>query len=392
MKKSLGFVVLFLSAFLLFATFLTITTQEAGAQEMLIGTTGMGGTISTLVELDPATGNLIRTIGSVGYIVNGLVYDHTTGRLFASTAIGDPSYQGLIEINLATGAGTPIGVNGWGLGSGAVTNITVDSAGQMYGWWDPSEDDLVRIDKTTGIATRVGESNVGTGANGLDFDNSGTLYMVNYSGDYYSVNTTTGVATYVNNIGSMAHHGKFRPTSNIWYGIDATGSGSKNLVLANLSTSAIISTIPTVDNLHTLEFIPGTVSGTVTYTGVGTGQISIAAFDGAGCGQGNYTEVWIPGPGPYALALNPGTYYICACRDTNNNGSCPDTGEPASEYNGNPVIVAAGGVPVTGINISLQGPVSRTESVPTMTEWGMIIFIALAGLGSVYYLRRQKRA
>jgi hypothetical protein len=32
------------------------------------------------------------------------------------------------------------------------------------------------------------------------------------------------------------------------------------------------------------------------------------------------------------------------------------------------------------------------QSVPTMTEWGMIIFIALAGLGSVYYLRRQRRA
>jgi len=134
------------------------------------------------------------------------------------------------------------------------------------------------------------------------------------------------------------------------------------------------------------------VSGTITYTGAGTGQISVAAFGGSGCGDGSYTEVWIPGPGPYTLSLSPGTYYICACRDTNNNGSCPDTGEPASEYNGNPVIVAAGGVPVTGINISLQGPVSRTESVPTMTEWGMIIFIALAGLGSVYYLRRQKRA
>jgi hypothetical protein len=29
--------------------------------------------------------------------------------------------------------------------------------------------------------------------------------------------------------------------------------------------------------------------------------------------------------------------------------------------------------------------------VPTMTEWGMIVFVVLAGLGSVYYLRRQKR-
>jgi hypothetical protein len=32
------------------------------------------------------------------------------------------------------------------------------------------------------------------------------------------------------------------------------------------------------------------------------------------------------------------------------------------------------------------------EPVPTMTEWGMIIFMFLAGLGSVYYLRRRRRA
>lgn len=31
-------------------------------------------------------------------------------------------------------------------------------------------------------------------------------------------------------------------------------------------------------------------------------------------------------------------------------------------------------------------------SIPTMTEWGMIIFIVLAGIGSIYYLRRMKRA
>ena len=35
---------------------------------------------------------------------------------------------------------------------------------------------------------------------------------------------------------------------------------------------------------------------------------------------------------------------------------------------------------------------STTAAIPTLTEWGMIIFIILAGLGSVYYLRRQRRA
>lgn len=35
---------------------------------------------------------------------------------------------------------------------------------------------------------------------------------------------------------------------------------------------------------------------------------------------------------------------------------------------------------------------ANQKSIPTMTQWGMIIFILLAGLGAVYYLRRQKRA
>ncbi len=31
------------------------------------------------------------------------------------------------------------------------------------------------------------------------------------------------------------------------------------------------------------------------------------------------------------------------------------------------------------------------KTVPTITEWGMMIFMMFAGLGSVYYLRRQRR-
>lgn len=30
-------------------------------------------------------------------------------------------------------------------------------------------------------------------------------------------------------------------------------------------------------------------------------------------------------------------------------------------------------------------------SVPTLNEWGMIIFMVLAGLGSVFYIRRNYR-
>jgi hypothetical protein len=45
----------------------------------------------------------------------------------------------------------------------------------------------------------------------------------------------------------------------------------------------------------------------------------------------------------------------------------------------------------------LNGPVLLIDTgpalaVPTMTEWGMIIFIVLAGLGSIIFLRRQQKA
>lgn len=37
-------------------------------------------------------------------------------------------------------------------------------------------------------------------------------------------------------------------------------------------------------------------------------------------------------------------------------------------------------------------PRQQPTAVPTMNEWGMIIFVLLVGLGGVYYLRRHRRA
>jgi hypothetical protein len=135
------------------------------------------------------------------------------------------------------------------------------------------------------------------------------------------------------------------------------------------------------------------VSGTITYSGAGSGIINVTAFDGSGCGDGNgVDDTDISGPGPYTLNLPaPGAYYICACRDTNHNGTCsPAEGEPGSQYQSNPlVLVSETQGAVTGIDITIDGP---SRSIPTMTEWGMIIFVVLAGLGAIYYMRRQKRA
>ncbi len=42
----------------------------------------------------------------------------------------------------------------------------------------------------------------------------------------------------------------------------------------------------------------------------------------------------------------------------------------------------------TGVCVPGDG---TATSVPTLNEWGVIIFMMLAGLGSVYYLRKHKR-
>jgi uncharacterized repeat protein (TIGR01451 family) len=60
--------------------------------------------------------------------------------------------------------------------------------------------------------------------------------------------------------------------------------------------------------------------------------------------------------------------------------------------------VTATGTPPSGpdvfrsatAEVAVVVPAPPTQ-VPTMTEWGMILFMLLAGLGSVYYLRRRKR-
>jgi len=224
-------------------------------QRVLFGTTLGTDTLgpSNLVMLNPNTGAFIRTVGSVGYYVNGLEYDQTTGKLYGTTSTNDPLFpEGLIEINVLTGAGTPIGT---GLGLIAAS-LTSDSTGQLYGWWEPSEDSLVTIDKVTGVATLVGTSGLDTATFGLDFDAGDTLWLVNDDGSTYTIDTVTGAATAFGDIGVTAHHGKFHPTTGLYWGIDLAGEAvaTRNFIIADLITSTVIDAVPTADYLHAISF------------------------------------------------------------------------------------------------------------------------------------------
>lgn len=243
-----------------------LVAAQAGAQTMY-GTIHNGSSPSTFVELDPTTGAQIASIGSVGYAVNGMAWDATTGTLFATTATSDGSFpSGLITIDPATGAGTPVGS-----GAGILVNVpTVNAAGDLFGWTEDT-DDLVLWDKAAGTVTVVGDAALSTLAQGLDFDAAGSLYLVN-GGDFgkgkqttdaevYLIDSATGVPTYLGPVGplpyAVAHHGKFNPVDGYYYGIDRrpqNASTGYQLVRINVATQTIVGFLPTVDNLHTIVY------------------------------------------------------------------------------------------------------------------------------------------
>lgn len=223
----------------------------------MYGTTvASGGWASELVLINPADGSLVRTIGAVGYAVNGLEWNWADGKLYGSTSINDSLFpSGLIEIDPVTGAGRPIG-SGFGVG-GPVVCITSDSLGRLFGWIEPNDDDLALIDTSTGLATRVGESGLGTAMLGLAFDGSDNLFLVNDGGPVYSIDPTTGSSTYLYDI-VTAHHGDFNPSDGYYYGIADTWSNPRTLVVADLTLTSgqVIRTSTSIDNLHAVTFAP----------------------------------------------------------------------------------------------------------------------------------------
>jgi hypothetical protein len=263
----------------------------------LFGTVNMGGTDSNLVELDATTGALISTIGSVGYSINGLDYDPVSGKLYATTSVKDDVFPcGLLEVDMTTGAGTPIG-SGMGCYYMSITNIRADASGTLYAW-DESYDDLTMVNPVTGVATVLGDSGISTSAYGMSFDASNTLYFVN-AGDIYTVDTGTGAATDTGvSFSGLAHHGDFNPLTGEFWGIGSNGTGAKNINVVDVSTGAINQTLPTVDNLHALTFTNQIIYVTPVDMGFG---IDYWTFNNEGTGTGAYN--FVAGPAPYNGSL-----------------------------------------------------------------------------------------
>lgn len=222
---------------------------------------GDGGNISAsgiLYEIDPITGSGTQ-IGQIGYAVNSIAVDPTTGFLYGFTTAWFDGFRGLLRIDPTTGAGTEIGPRNIHVG-----NLTFNSSGELFAY-QANGKNLVSIDLGTGAGTVVGSTGVEGGTQAtpaMAFDNADNLMLFTDNGaccdpsflhDVSVVNTTTGAATLQKSTNIDPGDGSvvFDATTGLLWG---SSRGDSNLYITDVAaeTQTFIST--DVPDLRSIAF------------------------------------------------------------------------------------------------------------------------------------------
>jgi len=242
---------------------------------------------SSLYLIDETTG-AGTLIGDIGYAVNSIAFDPTTGLLYGSTTTwndsGD-SFNGLLQIDPSTGAATEIGA--FGSDYVSIVGLSFNSSGELFGWHEPVADDLVSIDKATGAATTVGDAGIpgGTAAEVMAFDNSDTLILVQYK-TQYDINLTTGAASSHPDLAFDPGAGGAdinNTTGDLWASATQGNVQDSLIRVTNLATDTITNIDTDVEYLNALAFSDAT---TVTVTV----DLNMVEFSGSATGAATGAE------------------------------------------------------------------------------------------------------
>jgi hypothetical protein len=232
------------------------------------------------MQIDPTTGALVTVIGPVGYTVNGLAWDPTTDTLYATTAVGDTAFHGLITINPTTGAGTPVNASvvNYGLApdprfvGSPIHSLTIDSNGHLAAWYDEFPppigvtDTFITIDKSTGIATEFENTGINTNANGLAFAKHDLLWNIDapktqpdgtVTQTAYLLDPSNGTMLDARDVSPpiQAALGDFDPVANKYYGLNFVAFSPQTAMIVIDLKKGTTAAVGTVDDLHTLAFV-----------------------------------------------------------------------------------------------------------------------------------------
>lgn len=256
-------------------------------------------------------------------------------------------------------------------------------AGTLYAV-DDSTDSFYSIHTTTGAATLIGPCGEDLSFSGLAYDTStGTMYVsdVRFAGGWGlgTVDIATGAVTFIGgHITTSNIHGlAYDSLNDIFYGADTQGPG---LAIIDRSTGAATFVGlwgAGITNIRGLAYDPGTD----TLYGIDPANLyTIDRATGAATvvGPHGITSGWYIG-----LGFDSDTQILYASENITGDLYFLNTTTGAA------TLIGSTSIAVSGL-ASVPVPTGAPHMVPTMTEWGMIIFMVLAGLGSVYYLKKQK--
>jgi hypothetical protein len=187
----------------------------------------------------------------------------------------------LITINPFTGKGTPVNGNAVNFGlpgdPSPIHSITIDPFGHMVGWYDEfgagATDTYVRINQRTGIATEFPDTGIDTAQNGLSFGEFNLLWNIDvprFQGGpaltqtAYLLNPFNGKPLDAIDVTppTPAALGDFFPGTNRYYGLNfpIPRAAETHIVVVDLDPDLGTGTVTelgrTVDDLHTIAFIP----------------------------------------------------------------------------------------------------------------------------------------
>lgn len=209
---------------------------------------------SSLYSIDPVTGAGALVGTNLGYAVNAIAVDPTTGVMYASTTSWSGAFNGLLRVDPATGTATEVGPFGDTFAS--ILGLTFDSSGQLWGWHDPGADDPVRIDKTTGAATTVGDAGISTAGQVLAFDSSDVLYLIQ-SSSVYTIDQTTGAAVSAGSLSFDPGSGgaAFDPATGLLWASGTSGSTQDSVIrISDVAGDSFTDLDTDVEYLHALTF------------------------------------------------------------------------------------------------------------------------------------------
>jgi hypothetical protein len=166
----------------------------------------------------------------------------------------------------------------------------------------------------------------------------------------------------------------------------------------------------------------GTIGGTpftnAAFTITGQADTNDLASCGTGCQEVNHqsTSILISGVGTYDISSPLRTFMSLGVGLSRQDPPGGDLYDLQGNFSGwdlvsnwgpvitlgglgqwtSPQVNTSGGVLVFQDQAEVRGTFraisgQASVSVPIMTGWGVIIFVAIAGLGTVYFIRRQKR-